>query len=66
MAIDKTKYRVVKHGLSEVNCYCRICGTSWHEEGDVKKAIHHAKTTGHTVDVYRENWTEYTSWVNNK
>lgn len=66
MAIDKKKYRVVKHGLSDVNGYCRMCETSWHGKSNNKEMINHAKTTGHTVDVFRENWTEYTSWVNKK
>jgi hypothetical protein len=50
--------RRVKHGLEEANAYCRCCGYSCHE-GDVpKKALTHHRQTGHTIDIYRENWVE--------
>lgn len=64
MPYDKSKFRACKHGLDGVFCYCRHCEkTLGFEKKDIKKSIYHAKTTGHTVDVYRENWTEYTSFV---
>lgn len=66
MPYDKTKFHRVKHGLDGVYCYCRHCDKSWLEKEDVKKVIYHAKKTGHTVDIYRENWTEYTSFYSNK
>ena len=63
MAYDKKHFRTVKHGLEDENAYCRHCVESFHEKGCAKKAYEHAKKTGHTVDVYREHWVEYTSFV---
>ena len=50
----------IKHGLDDTTCYCRQC--SFNEfEGDVaRKAKEHCQKTKHTVDIYREHWTEYT------
>jgi len=62
MPYDKSKYRSIRHGLDGQSAFCRHCNKRWYDN-DVKKAIYHAKTTGHTVDVYREHWTEYTSYV---
>lgn len=64
MPYDIKALRTVKHGLEEVNSYCRMC--NYGEQGKqevVRKARYHAQTTLHTVDIYRENWTEITSHV---
>ena len=64
MPYDKSKFRRCKHPVDGRNAYCRGCTKGWHDtENEMKKAINHAKTTGHTVDIYREHWTEYTSHV---
>lgn len=55
----------IKHGVEEVNCYCRQCSWSCHDLNGVSKARYHCKTTKHTVDFYRESWTELTfNWRN--
>jgi len=63
MAYDIKHFRHVKHGQSDINAHCRHC--NWYEyDGDVaSKARRHARKELHTVDVYRENHTEYTSYV---
>ena len=64
MAYDKSKFRRVKHGVDGRSAYCRHCKESWYDtEGEIRKAIYHAKTKGHTVDIYREHWVEYTSFT---
>lgn len=63
MSYDPKNYRVVKHGIEDASAKCRHCEFDEYE-GDVRtKARNHAKKTGHTVDYYQENWTEYTSYV---
>ena len=57
----KNPMRTIRHGLEEISIQCRVCGYSDTSEKDIsKKAREHAKKTGHTVDIYRENWTEIT------
>lgn len=63
MSYDITAFRTTKHGLSDVNAYCRQCGWISNDTNTREKARNHAKKTLHTVDVYRETWTEYTSYV---
>lgn len=64
MAYDIKKFRSVKHGLSDINAYCRHCNWSSHAfSSTVNQAKYHAKKNLHTVDVYRERHTEYTSFV---
>jgi len=60
MAYDKKNFRTVKHGVEEENGYCRHCKKDF---TDAKKAYNHARLTGHTVDLYREHWVEYTSYI---
>lgn len=63
---DAGSFRSVRHGCSDANAYCRHCKWSTSEcldgKGVANRARYHAKTTLHTVDVYRENHTEFTSW----
>ena len=57
----KNPMRTIRHGLEEVSCFCRVCKYSdFGKEEVAKRARYHAKKTGHTVDIYRENWTEIT------
>ena len=42
------------------NGYCRICGWSIHGNNIGNKCRYHTRTKGHTVDIYRESWTEVT------
>lgn len=68
MAYDITKLRSISHGCEEMNAYCRQCDFSIHGgKKDLSlvaiKARNHAKSTLHTVDVYRENHTELTCFV---
>ena len=60
MAYNTKHFRIVRHGLEEESCYCRMCNKTFK---NAKEAYAHAKKTLHTVDVYRENWTEYTSYI---
>lgn len=63
MSYDITHFRNVRHGLEDETAHCRMC--DWNDDGigAAKKARIHAKQTLHTVDVYREHWTELTSHV---
>ena len=61
MPYNKIKFRAIRHGIDSQSAYCRNCQNSKFDTA--KEGIAHAKKTGHTVDVYRENWTEYTSYV---
>ena len=66
---DLAAFRKVVHGNSDCNAYCRHCSQSWHatDTRNVKeKARDHARKTLHTVDVYNENHTQYTSYVKAK
>ena len=64
MPYDISKFRSIRHGVDGCDAYCRHCKESWYgSENEIKKAIIHAKKTGHTVDVHREHWTEYTCYV---
>ena len=60
---DKKAFRTVKHGISQEEGNCRHCNEDFYTS---KKAYAHAKKTGHTVDIYREHWVEYTSYVKQK
>lgn len=55
---DKKHFRAVKHGLEAENACCRHCKKDF---DTAKQGYSHAKSSGHTVDVYREHWVEYTS-----
>lgn len=56
-----SKFRTIRHGESGLNANCRMCKESKYS-GDIQGwARDHARKTLHTVDMYRENWTEYTS-----
>lgn len=57
---NKTAFRTVKHSATEEDGECRHCGKTF---DSAKKAYQHARTTLHTVDLYREHWVEYTSYV---
>ncbi len=50
--------RIINHGRGEEDYHCRICDFSG--IGSMIKAKKHAEQTGHTIDFYRENWTEIT------
>lgn len=59
----KNPMRTVKHGVDSIDCHCRACSFSgFGKENIVKKARYHCEKTGHTVDVYRSNWTEITRY----
>lgn len=63
MPYDIKTFRCVKHSEKEVTAYCRHCRFSLDSVKDknvVQKAREHALNTGHTVDVYRQSWIEYT------
>jgi len=60
---DIAYLRTVKHGVEDENAYCRHCDESWHGKSITKKARSHATKTLHTVDIYRENHIEITSYV---
>ena len=60
---DIKHFRTVKHGRSDENAYCRHCKWSIHTGNVSNSARYHAKKTLHTVDVYRENHIEFTSYV---
>lgn len=66
MAYDKSKFRSVRHGVEDESVHCRMCSFNDGGIGCFTKGRAHAKKTGHTVDCYRENWTEYTSYVKDK
>jgi hypothetical protein len=54
-------FRTVKHGKEGESAYCRSCGEILGEGNVQQLAKNHAKQTLHTVDYYKETWTEYTS-----
>lgn len=60
---DNKYFRLVKHGVQDINAYCRHCNWSDHNLSAVNMARKHAKENLHTVDIYRENHTEYTSYI---
>ena len=65
---DIKTFRAVKHGTTESSAYCRKCDWNY-DEGDKVASIkgrQHAAKTMHTVDVYRETHTEFTSYVKDK
>lgn len=69
---DLGSFRLVKHGAEDINASCRQC--KWEANclntknlnNVSKKAAEHCRQTLHTVDVYRENHTEYTCYVRPK
>jgi hypothetical protein len=63
---NSNAFRTITHGLHDENAYCRHCKWSKWGLGAGRKGRYHAKKTLHTVDVYREHWTEHTSWVKPK
>lgn len=71
MAYDKKAFRTVKHKPEGATATCRNCKWETHHyETSIKnvstRARYHAQKTLHTVDVYTENWKEYTSYVKDK
>jgi len=60
---DIKSFRTVKHGIEDINAYCRHCDKSFHGKSADRSARYHARKKLHTVDVYREHWIEYTSYV---
>jgi len=57
----KNPMRTIRHGVSDVDCHCRACNFSDSgKENVARKAKYHAQKTGHTIDIYREHWTEIT------
>lgn len=62
MSYDIDNFRAVRHGLDDESFHCRQCESSDAGVGSAKKGRVHAKKTQHTVDVYREHWTEYTCY----
>jgi len=62
MVYDIKKFRSVKHGQSDISAHCRMCSWSCFESTTLSKARSHAKKYVHTVDVYREHHTEFTSY----
>ncbi len=66
MSYAITAFRTIRHGENEASAHCRNCKESKYD-GDVQAwARRHARETLHTVDFYRENWTEYTCYVKDK
>lgn len=57
---DKKMFRTIEHGIEGEDGCCRMCKETFDSS---KKAYQHAKKTLHTVDLYREHWVEYTSYV---
>jgi hypothetical protein len=55
-------FRRVNHGVSKdgYSFHCRMCKFSDYGKSE-HKGRKHAQETGHTVDVYREHWVEFTS-----
>jgi hypothetical protein len=52
--------KTIKHGIDDINCYCRQCDWSCFDKNGPSKAKYHCQKTKHTVDIYRENRTELT------
>lgn len=57
--------RVIKHGIDDETCHCRICNFSDCGKNMLIKAKRHAQQTGHTIDVYCETWKEITYYKKN-
>ena len=49
--------------MESETAYCRKCNESKHNGNVQGWARDHCRKTLHTVDFYRENWTEYTCYV---
>ena len=60
------KPRTVKHGIEEVNAYCRKCDFSCHGLNIMGKVRYHSEKNQHTVDVYTETWKEVTCYRKTK
>ena len=69
--LKNNEMRVIYHKMDDASAYCRICSFSMDNiDGKdayiITKAKEHARKTGHTVDIYREHWTEITYYNKNK
>ena len=55
------KMRSIRHGgTDDIRCFCRQCEWLDFASNSPARARYHCKKTKHTVDVYREHWTELT------
>ena len=65
--LKNNEMRTIKHGIDGESCYCRICEFSdIGTKGMFAKAGKHAQQTGHTIDIYTENWREITYYKKRK
>ena len=69
--LKNNEMKVIYHRMDDASAYCRICSFNMNSiDGKytavIAKAKEHARETGHTVDIYREHWTEITYYKKNK
>lgn len=60
---DINNFRFVKHGIIDIRARCRHCEWKSYKKNAAISGKRHAARTLHTVDIFRENHTEYTSYV---
>ena len=63
---DVATFRLVKHGIEDEDAFCRHCDWSNFGKTVTNSARYHARTMVHTVDVYRQQHIEFTSYVSEK
>ena len=67
MSYDAEAFRTIRAKRERESAYCRHCNWKTNDYTEAKgvrgRAKYHAKNTLHTVDVYADMRTEYTSHV---